>query len=634
DRILLAELAGMSGDIRASRAAIREADQVADRIGAPQAHRELALGEARLADRADDPRRVLRALRRPGAAWASAPFPLQAEAAELAARSYAAIGQLDSAVDQGRRAVYAIERVRGAYRSGPLQTHYLSDRAGVYADLARVLLQQKRIEEAFEVADAARGRALLEHITEQGDSGSRMDGVAQLALAERKLRRFAGLKEQLAVAEAEAQPADTSAQATLAVLRSVTDSMQRQYQLASAAANELPPSAAVLGAAQPHVMAIQRSLRPGEVLLEYLASDQELLIFGVSHTKINHARVPVRGTVLASRVRLARELLAGSHEDPALARPVLTALYSDLIAPAGEWLDGAETLLVATHGVLSYLPFAALRDSLSGQYLAETKTIVHVPSGAGLAALRDRGSRAGGAALHSGAGFAFAPLPDALRASGDEVQAVGRYASARVVVGGRATETAVRKALAAGGLIHIASHGYMNSGNPMNSRLALRPTGNSGAEDGWLEVHEVLGLTIASPLLFLSGCETGLGGAWSTSFAPGDDFVTLAQAFLHAGAENVVGTLWRVQDRAAAEFAGAFYQALQSSDPAAALAQAQRAMLREQAFAHPYHWAGYRITGSALGPAGRKFRAGVRLSIETGSAHLPPSISSFRPGIP
>ncbi len=55
------------------------------------------------------------------------------------------------------------------------------------------------------------------------------------------------------------------------------------------------------------------------------------------------------------------------------------------------------------------------------------------------------------------------------------------------------------------------------------------------ADDGQLEVHEIIGLRVHSPLVFLSGCETGLGGAWSTGFAPGDDFATLARAFLYAG---------------------------------------------------------------------------------------------------
>ena len=70
-----------------------------------------------------------------------------------------------------------------------------------------------------------------------------------------------------------------------------------------------------------------------------------------------------------------------------------------------------------------------------------------------------------------------------------------------------------------------------------------------------LEVHEVVGLLVRSRLVFLSGCETGLGAAGARAFAAGEDYATLARAFHYAGAREVVATLWRVEDRGAAEFA-------------------------------------------------------------------------------
>jgi CHAT domain-containing protein len=299
-------------------------------------------------------------------------------------------------------------------------------------------------------------------------------------------------------------------------------------------------------------------------------------------------------------VRLVRGLLGSPQSDPRLADPVLSGLYQSLIGPAvqGGWLAGSRRLLVATHGTLTYLPFAALRDPRTGRYLAESYAVLHVPSGAALTALRQRGDPARLVKPKPSRGAAFVPLPRALAASGLEARAVARQAGVRSVVGRGATEGAVRQALRDGGLVHVATHGYMNPGNPMLSRLALRPAGSASEDDGRLEVHELLEERITSPLVFLSGCETGVGGAWSTSFAAGDDFVTLAQAFLYAGAKNVVATLWPVQDRAAAELADAYYAALGIGDPVAALGEAQQALLRQDRYAHPYHWAGYRITGA------------------------------------
>jgi CHAT domain-containing protein len=77
----------------------------------------------------------------------------------------------------------------------------------------------------------------------------------------------------------------------------------------------------------------------------------------------------------------------------------------------------------------------------------------------------------------------------------------------------------------------------------------------------------------------------------------GEDYTTLAQAFLQAGASNVVATLWRIEDRGAASFASAFYRHLEREQPAAALASAQREMLRSPSYAAPYYWAAYQIEG-------------------------------------
>ena len=71
----------------------------------------------------------------------------------------------------------------------------------------------------------------------------------------------------------------------------------------------------------------------------------------------------------------------------------------------------------------------------------------------------------------------------------------------------------------------------------------------------------------------------------------------MSQAFLLAGARNVVATLWQVEDEGAAEFAAHFYLNLASLSPAQALAAAQREMMATARFSAPYYWAGYVLSG-------------------------------------
>jgi CHAT domain-containing protein len=149
-------------------------------------------------------------------------------------------------------------------------------------------------------------------------------------------------------------------------------------------------------------------------------------------------------------------------------------------------------------------------------------------------------------------------------------------------------------------VVHLATHGVMNARNPLFSRVELaRGTGAMRSDnDGRLEVHEVLAMSVASPLVFLSGCETSAFQTWLDDPIRGTDHATLAQAFLHAGAGNVVGTLWRIDDEGAGAFAEAFYTNLRQMDPVAALSGAQRQLLGDSRYLSPYYWASNIIVGA------------------------------------
>lgn len=575
DRLLLAELGGPGQLVEARR--------IAAKLSTRAARTKLGLAEARIAAAASQPRAVLSALASIAPDLASGLSAEVSEAEALRARAYASLEQWDSAAASGRRAIAALERTRSGHSSGLLRASFASFRTGIYGDRVTALLALGQTDEAFEIADAARGG----WAQARGPPGQRTRGVASSPEREELLRQIASLESEIRSREDEGLDSGE--------LRERLGRAEREYEIAVLSAGSGPSRAMQQDG---RASQVRRALGPAELMLAYLVTPERLFVFTLTRQHTRVRVVPVGASEIEARVRLARQMLGDPSARPEEADAVVGTLSQWLLGPVGAGVEGVRRLVLVPHGALAYLPFGALKTA-GGEYLVERYSLVHLPS----ASFATRGRT--GPSPEGGAGAAvkvtaLAPLPRDLPATALEVSAVGRaQRGARVLVGRRAHESALRQALRSGDMTHVASHGVLNGMNPLFSRIELAPgRTESPADDGRLEVHEVLGLEIQSPLVFLSGCETGLGPGASRCYAPGEDYATLAAAFLAAGARQVVATLWAIPDSGAAVFAARFYAELGRMGTAEALAAAQRALLTEGRFRHPYYWAGYRVAGS------------------------------------
>jgi CHAT domain-containing protein len=94
-------------------------------------------------------------------------------------------------------------------------------------------------------------------------------------------------------------------------------------------------------------------------------------------------------------------------------------------------------------------------------------------------------------------------------------------------------------------------------------------------------------------LVVMSACVSSVG-----ELAGGDEVTGLTRAFQTAGAPDVIGTLWPVDNAATTSLMTAFYEEFQKdgSDPVKALCSAQRRTLKT--LDHPRLWAAFELFGA------------------------------------
>ncbi len=143
--------------------------------------------------------------------------------------------------------------------------------------------------------------------------------------------------------------------------------------------------------------------------------------------------------------------------------------------------------------------------------------------------------------------------------------------------------------------IHIATHGFINEKQPDLSGLMLYPD-TTASEDHILYSGEVYGLNLNASLVVLSACETGLG-----KVASGEGLLGLSRAFRYAGADHLMVSLWKVEDRATANLMAGFYRNhldREADGFGKALRKAKLDLINSDPYNHPYFWSSFILLGS------------------------------------
>ena len=141
-------------------------------------------------------------------------------------------------------------------------------------------------------------------------------------------------------------------------------------------------------------------------------------------------------------------------------------------------------------------------------------------------------------------------------------------------------------------ILHISTHGVSDNG-VCPTKLAFSK--NEPNEDGFLDFYEILDLKLHNELTVLSSCKSGLTG---TAVPVGS--LNLGWAFVQAGSESVLVSLWDANDYVSSVIMPVYYRNLKEGmTRPEALRQAKIKFLAsaDNAMKHPYYWAGFQYYG-------------------------------------
>jgi CHAT domain-containing protein/Tfp pilus assembly protein PilF len=530
------------------------------------------------------------------------------------------------ALEQYARALENIESMRSHIQMEEHKSGFLADKFEVYVDLVSLLFDLYQGhpskgfgEQAYYVAERAKARAFLDSLQEGEANLSRKLSPELKERESELLRRISEIQTELI----KPRISDVKRKDLFKELEEAEDDHLHLIQRIRSTS----PVYAQIVYPEPYRLEDigKRLLDTETAILEYLVGEEEAFLFFLTRDDFSVHRLSASKD-LEDRAHNYLSLLKTGTDKDFQAFKAGERLYQELIGPAEKKLGSMERLIIIPDGNLNYLPFEAL---IGGEwddhprYLIEDFRISYAPSATALVNLKDRKNLASLRKdllafadpdydfasisrkeidpdnilreFYLERGFDFSPL----KYSAEEVRQISKLIKKKardIYTEKNAREEKIKNLdLQDYKIIHFATHGFIDEKVPLRSSLLLS-LDEDPTEDGFFQIREIYSTDLNAKLVVLSACQTGRG-----KLERGEGVRGLSRAFLYAGAESVVASLWNVNDKATSVFMKYFYRSLsQSLKKEEALQKAKLDMI-ESEYGHPFFWAPFVLNGDANG---------------------------------
>lgn len=473
----------------------------------------------------------------------------------------------------------------------------LTEVADLYSGYFKLLTDNGRYGQAFQVLEKARGR-----IEAQSLEYDRVETPHQPTEPEQRLQRL------------ELRLLDTDDKQQRGKLLDAIYDAESELNLTAIHSAEEPVSLQVL----------QNDLAEDELAVEYVLAEPQSFALAITKTSIKRYVLPSKKMIESAAVSY-RDTLRHRQTDLKTGHQ----LFSFLFGGIAEYKD-KKSVIVIPDGQLNLLPFSALVDD-SGNYVIANRVVGNAPSGTVLSLLRTRAHTVNASLPYLGVAAwtqttdtrpwvvrsvtgpqrsLLLPLPESKK----EVETIADLLPkpSTVLLGSEATKRHFESLpLDEYEVLHLALHGYADTEFPDRSALVFAPPPRATNDDGLLQAREIRRLHLNARLVTLSACDTGVGPVSEAGVA------NLSAAFIQAGAQSVVSTLWELEDTSTNRLM-VFYDHLSRREgEAESLREAKLSLFR--AGFKPYYWASFEIVGDSS-------RSLFLASNETSSSRLPTDI--------
>jgi CHAT domain-containing protein/Flp pilus assembly protein TadD len=341
------------------------------------------------------------------------------------------------------------------------------------------------------------------------------------------------------------------------------------------------------------------------IILFYSLGSDKSWLWAITPHRTHLFSLPGQSTI-QTQVQNYQSAILKSSDALREENPAAQMLYDTLVAPAAAMIPNGSKVVVIPDGALNGLNFETLLAPGSSptqgsppnrfHYWIEDVTVTSADSIRMLSHVEPAVSTQGDKKLllignPTSAGTGYETLVSAFA----EIRAIEKHfpADDRTVV---TQSEAVPGAYEAEtpddfSYIHFVAHGTASRLDPLDSAIVLSPSPQN-PDNFKLYARDIMRCPLHARLVTISSCY----GSGLRAYA-GEGLVGLSWAFLRAGAHNVVGALWEVNDASTPLLMDRLYAEIQAGKaPDEALRMAKLSLIHSQAvYRKPLYWGAFQL---------------------------------------